>query len=868
MQDTLETPIQRKSPAKVQSQTQTQTPAQSKPPALPDPIKDEEWAKALLDVVKHFDIADKFVRDNQVRKWRKQMCYWDGLQFLWWSDVIHDWRTPDQISQDFTGTDADVDIDPTLYAKVINIYRAHGEVIIAAMSSSTPKVQFPPEDADNPDDVLCAKAYTKLAKLIERHNYAELLLIKALFILYNQGLVCAYNESYEDEEYGQVKKPIETPTIKTNRNYYCPNCAAPLGQEELPQDPSQQEGMTDEVNTSTQGGSSEEQGMDQSRDSVASPSDQNVLPANISQQQQAPPAQMAQPQQQQPPMQQPIQDTICPQCSNEAGGMEVRVQPEFEDVDEIGSEVTGWDVQNKCRELLSIWGPLNVKVPAWIRRLQDSPYLILETEEHYAKMQDIYQEIAEDIAPSYSLERFDRAMRTPTSYAGDTPRDLVTVRRCWLRPWAFNVLGNTKDESEIAETIQELKGKFPNGCYVVLIGDDLVAEAVPDKMDDHWTLTNHPLSDTIHAEPMGAPMMPMQEMTNELGNLTLENIEHSIPETFADSDTLDFPSYDKSEARPGMVYPVSKRPGEALGNSFYEITGGQLSREVELFGNRLEKFAQFVVGSLPSVFGGQIQGGSDTAKEYELSRAAALQRLSTTWRLVTIWWTQTLGKAVKSYASDLLAKDGGDEHYTQSQGGDNYINVWIRIAHLRGKTGLAYSEASESLPVTWNEKRSIIMNMLTMNNQQIMEVLADPENASFVARTIGVSELYIPGDNDRTKQLMEIAQMIQEQPHEMPSMDGQVETMSSVQVDPELDNHHNEAEICANWLKSEIGQDAKRNNPAAYMNVLAHFKEHKAAEQAQMAPPPQPGQPGQGQPPHGQQQPQQGNDVQEIGAHA
>src|SRR5215831_4980005 len=106
------------------------------------PIKDEDWAKDLVTIVRHFDTADRSTREKLTRKWRKQMCYWDSLQYLWWSDMVRDWRTPEEALQEF-GLNQRADMDPALYAKVINIYRAHGEVIIAAMSSSTPKILFP-----------------------------------------------------------------------------------------------------------------------------------------------------------------------------------------------------------------------------------------------------------------------------------------------------------------------------------------------------------------------------------------------------------------------------------------------------------------------------------------------------------------------------------------------------------------------------------------------------------------------------------------------------------------------------------------------------------------------------------------------------
>jgi hypothetical protein len=157
---------------------------------------------------------------------------------------------------------------------------------------------------------------------------------------------------------------------------------------------------------------------------------------------------------------------------------------------------------------------------------------------------------------------------------------------------------------------------------------------------------------------------------------------------------------------------------------------------------------------------------------------------------------------------------------------------------MRGKVGNAYAEAAETLPINWNQKRDVVLNLMQMKDPLIGSILAHPENASFVARIVGVPELYLPGDDDRNKQLQEIAELIQGQPiQEMAPMGPNMALMdpmmpppmierSSVPIEPELDNHQIEAEVCGAWLKSEVGQEMKRSNPAAYYNVLLHRKEH------------------------------------------
>ena len=736
-------------------------------------LSEEQHGKDLIDIVKHYDKADEPIRERQIRKWRKQMSYWDSIQYLWWSEQEGNWRTPEAINDN---QDDPNFIDPALYAKVINIYRAHGEVIISAMSASVPSVLFPPDDADDPDDLLTSRSFTKLSKLVQQHNHGELLLIKSLYLLFNQGLACAYNENREDKKYGVVIEDIIKPQRTLKRLSICPDCASVLDE------------TTESVDDK------EEVGMDSDRmmSTVEEPVEESP-------------------------------EIICPECSEQAG-TEVGVIPEVEETEDIEDQVVGEEEKPKTREIIEVYGPLNVKVPSWIRTIQDSPYLILETEEHYAKLQDTYPEYAKKIVSGESQDRWESSTQGYHTFYGQVAEDLVLVQRIWLRSWAFNVLGL---EDELGIRVADLKKRFPGGCYCVILNRDLIVEAVEDEMDDHWTLSQSPLSDLIHAQSIGTPLMPIQELTNELANLTLENIEHSIPETFADSDVLDFNAYSKSEARPGQVYPVTRIPGDSLSNAFYEVKGGTLSREVEMFGDRLEKNSQFVVGSLPSIFGGHVKG-SDTAREYELSRNAALQRLSITWKSVTNWWTQVITKAVKSHAANIV----GDEKWAEKNG-SSFVNVWVKRAEMTGKIGEASPESSETLPISWNQKRDVIVNLLQMGNEMVDEVIRHPENASFVARLIGLPELFIPGDDDRNKQLMEIAKMITAEPIEMPAgidpetgEETQPEMFSTIQTDSAVDNHIIESEICGAWLKSDVGQDAKESNPAGYANILAHKKEH------------------------------------------
>lgn len=763
---------------------------------------DTEEAKILQTIVQDYDREEEFVRLRLVKKLRKNLHYWNNYQYLAWDEMSHDWMTPDQVVEQ----DPQADIDPAIYAKVINVYKAHGDILIGALTSGTPSVRFMPKDADDQEDVTSAKAHSKLAEVVQKQNHAKLLLMKSLFILYNQNFVAAYNENKSDYRFGSIKVPDYEDVDVVDRQGYCPSCGQQLAQDQIPAPPGS---MTPPgaMPPGPPGAPPPEPGPEPGPEPAPEPAPEPPLDDMGEQPPEMPPGPLGPPP---PPQLPPMPDQNCPNCGP--------VTPETEDTPNSIQQQTGEHEEPKNRECIEVYGPLNVKVPVWVRDQFSAPYLILETEEHVSLMKEIYPEIADKIQATSYPDLYDKEARVPTHYRTDFPRNLVTVQRVWLRPWAFN--SYAKDDDMVAK----LKTTYKKGCYVVLINKDLVAEMMEDGLDDHWTISENPLSEVLHSEPIGAPMIPLQDITNELANLTLETIEFGIPEIFADGRVLDFDSYPRNEARPGQVSQATAPSGMNLASGFHEIKASTLSREVEAFADRVFNTAQFVMGSYPSIYGGSIEGGSGTAKEYEMSKASALQRMSTTWYVLQEWWTKVIAKSVKSFVKNMRE----DERMVQSKG-SNFINVWIRKSDLSGEVGDIDPEITETFPISWTQKRDVLLNLIQMQNEDIAAVIRHPENAGLIASIIGVPELFVPGDDSRNKQLYEIAVLIRAQPSLGPSTPGNpMGIISSVPIDQDVDDHEVEAEVCKAWLRSEVGLDAKETNPAGYANVLAHLKEHLA----------------------------------------
>jgi hypothetical protein len=754
-------------------------------PQAPELFHETREGKLLSDLIDNLEQPDETVRELMVRVWKKMENYWRDRQYIIWDEIASDWRTPEEIKLD----DKSLDIDPAAYAKIINIYKAHGQAIISALSAGLPFVRFFPDDADSQDDIFTAKSYSKLAELIQKRNKGQLLFIRALFLLYNCGTVFAYNENRDTDQFGTLEKPKYEDVPVVNRQQFCPSCGLMLGSEQhdVPPPPDLTQPPTE----------------------MPAPDAQTVQPANGIPE---------------PPPQ------SCPQCGN-------TVNPDYEDYHDVIPRLVGYTQEPKSHECIEIFSGLHVKVPHWVTSQEQTPYLSLETEEHVALLRDIYSEVAELIAPSGDDTTYDRQARRNSDYRGDTPRDLMTLKRAWIRPWAFNQLG-TKGEAK--DDVEYLKSLYPEGVYISKVGD-LIVEAVPDRLDDHWTITRDPLSNHLHSDPLAQSLVSVQDIQNEVTNLTLETIEFGIPETFYDSDAIDADQYGKSEARPGMLYPIKPRPTMGVDSSFHTIKTSTLSQEVDNFADRITQAGQFVSGAMPTIWGGALEGSGGTAKEVENARAMSLQRLNLTWNMVKVWWADVMSKSVRSFASNM--KD--DEKFVQAKG-TSFINVWIRKAEMTGKIGSVEPDVNEAFPISWAQKRDILMGLINLKNPLADAVIAHPENAGIVAATLGFPELYIPGDDARNKQLWEISQLIMAQPTPTgmpdPTHPGQEVLQPTIPVEDWEDNH-TEAETCKAWLMSEVGIDAKQNNPGGYMNVVAHWRMHdfklKQEQAAQMPPPDQ-----------------------------
>lgn len=730
------------------------------------------------------DTVEVFWKEDSATR-ERQLRQYKRLKLLW-EGFTQIWY--DEVAHDWRiwdGDTTDDSGDQSAYDKPINIFRAYLESIIAALSVLVPPIKCYPDDADNALDLQTAKASDKIAELIFRHNDGQLLWLQALFIYCTEGMVAAYNYTKDSDEYGTYTLPKYEDVEEV---------------EEV-EEPA-------EICTNCGFNVADTQLTDTFKDEY---DPENVGLGDA--------------------LQNEPDSNICPQCM-------AILAPTIVKRPFIVTRQVGVTTHPKSRQCIEVYGGLVVKVPNYARSQKDIPYLIQAYESHYAVVRAHYgdnpelrEKIGKNLSPSF--ESAERQGRQNLQYQGEEPMNMVTVRNAWLRPDAFEI--HAEADTKL------LKKKYPNGAKVVLL-DDNFAEAENENLDDHWTLTVNPMSDYLTFNPIGLFLVSVQEITNDLISLQLQALEHGIPQTFADPNVLDFNGYRQAEIAPGSIYPARPKIGsDSLGNAFYEVRTATFPGESLAFGDNIQSLGQMASGAMPSLFGGDI-AGSKTASQYSMSRAQSLQRLQNTWKMFTSWHKNIYGKVIPAYIKNLVE----DERFVKLDNG-NFVNVVIRKSELEGKLGSIELEANENLPLAWNARKDIIMQLMEANNPQILAMLATPENLPLIYDAIGINDFEVPGEDARNKQYEEIKVLLATEPLVMPNDPEEIQIgemmgepqpeeleFPSVQVE-EFDDHQIELQICIKWINSVAGQLAKKENQAGYKNVILHAQEHKKVIDEMMA---------------------------------
>jgi hypothetical protein len=803
-----------------------------------------ELVSALRELVRQYRQEGIVARRNEIRRIRQARLFWQGLQYAWWNPNDMNWHLP---YENRSSNDRELEEMPR-YQFVTNFYQGFGLSFIAVLSQDVPSVRFYPQSAQSLDDIGAARAASDVTDLIERNNEVENLLSTIGYFLWTDGKLGAYVRYVADgQRFGfheeQLLAALEIPLGEDK--YVCPKC----GKE-------------------TVAAVFRPRGLD---DDVAQSSPQSAQPVR----------------QNTPPSEEGGYSTAdhatCPSCGAELSEKHLRKAERVTVPRVIGTR----RVPNG-QEVISIAGGLELNTPVWANEMHEYPYLQWQAEVHRAKLKAAYPHAANRIeaAPSQGpddvyarVSRLSVEQGLPSIHPGDALMNLITFDRTWLRPWAFYSI---EDEA----VRNELLAMFPDGCYAAFAGD-AYCESRSESMDDHWRVLHALPGDGQNRPSVGDSLVQVQERYNVLSNMQAETYEYGIPPIYADPQVLDFDALANQVAEPAAHFPARARPGQPLAAGFFQPAPAQVPPDMirhqqDLIG----PVAQFLTGLFPAIFGGNMEDVK-TASGYALARDQAMGRLGLVWRRTKQFYADVLLLAV-----DCFRKNRPEDAEIPLLGPDGVLDArMIRTPDLKGNI-CVHPEADETFPRLKSQQRAVLQQLFSLNDPLIQEALAEPANIGYIKNVLGLTELVVPGEDSRNKQLREIQQLLASAPivismhssgvahagpqqteppnsgaapnsavgatlgspgagatggaastggaspaptgaegNESPvtSHQSPVLVLPSVPVDQLLDDHAVEFEECKRWANSEAGQAAKMTNPAGFANVRAHAEAHLRA---------------------------------------
>src|SRR5947207_3180904 len=408
------------------------------------------------------------------------------------------------------------------------------------------------------------------------------------------------------------------------------------------------------------------------------------------------------------------------------------------------------------QEQIEIVGGLELNTPVWANEMHEYPYLQWQAEVHRAKLKAAYPHAANKIESSPSqgaddvyarVSRLSVEQGLPSIAPGDALMNLITFDRTWLRPWAFYAV---EDET----TRAELLSMFPDGCYVGFAGD-VYCESRNESMDDHWRVLHALPGDGQNRPSVGDSLVQVQERYNVLSNMQTETYEYGIPPIYADPQVLDFDALANQVAEPAAHFPARARPGQPLAAGFFQPAPAQvppdmLRHQQDLIG----PVAQFLTAMFPAVFGGNMEGVK-TASGYALARDQAMGRLGLVWRRTKQFYADVLLLAV-----DCFRNNRPDDVEIPLLGPDGILDARsIRTADLKGNI-CVHPEADETFPRLKSQQRGVLQQLFSVNDPVIQKALTEPANLGYIKNVLGLTEMVIPGEDSRNKQLREIQQLL------------------------------------------------------------------------------------------------------------
>jgi hypothetical protein len=517
----------------------------------------------------------------------------------------------------------------------------------------------------------------------------------------------------------------------------------------------------------------------------------------------------------------------------------------------------------KGREITSIYGKLEGKVPMEAQYMKEMQFIQLYRELDVAIAKCRYPWVAKDIRPGscgIGEIELDKIARVNTKLAllgsyvtGDAMMREVTEQYSWFRPEMFY------DEIVNDDIRASFLQKFPTGCLVIYAGQTFVG-ARAESMDDHLVVAHGLPGIGQNRRALGTNGISLQKRLNAYLDIMDDFFKRTIPRRHYDSEAFDVAALSNQNNTPGGSGPFQRQPGVPVDQLVFVEPTPQpqpsLPDFVQLFFNA---FPESLSGALPSIFGGDT--GTETVGGAQIQRDAALGRIGVPWASAHAAFNEAARQAVLAAAdrSQVISA------YDKDTG-----NIQIDPDDLRGSI-VIYPEYDSAIPESFRERETRYTEIVTLapQNPFFAELLKSTKNMRAIAQNIRMADLTIPGEESAEKalgsieilknteplpnpQLLQMQQqvdeakigmmtdqvmgvpippeaegMFQQLEQAMKSMPQEVPSVAVAQ--DESENHAVEAQAAFEWLNSDEGVSFKGGifeQQRGFQNVFLFWQSH------------------------------------------
>lgn len=490
-------------------------------------------------------------------------------------------------------------------------------------------------------------------------------------------------------------------------------------------------------------------------------------------------------------------------------------------------------------EIVDLYGALEVRAQAEVKHLRYAGWVTLELERDTAELCALYPNVADQLrgmAGSAQMSnmpeaRLARVATTAGGWQAQTSDGVIelpkkaTLTCTWLRPWMFHRINDDDQRNFFLKT-------FPEGAMFAYVGN-VFCEARAESIDDFWVAIHAAPGDGMIRPAMGDILLDPTDAYNDLTDAALSAARAAVPGMVVDKEAWSTTSIGNSRGRPNGWYEVEPKGSKPIGETWGVIQPAVMPPAIDAMREQIAGPTWEKLSGVTAALQGQSDPNLKTAKAYAQAREQGMGYFGPTWRLIKQGWVEVCTLAVQHF----IKNHDADEEVAFSNKNDSgeYENTTIRLASMQGQA-VAYAESDEAYPVSTADRRLVIQQF--MEDPELKSVVLDPENFDEWKGLMGASNIVMPGERARKKQLREIKTLLMQEPVPTNELDpatgqpvvdpntGMPKMRSSVPVKPKTDEHQYEFRACQNWLNSSDGMDTELTNPKGFLNVLCHAEEH------------------------------------------